>query len=266
VLVPAVSETTAALWTAIGTGILALATLASVAFAWRTLRSVRDQIKDGREALTQSQTRIELEQERLKHFETVIDQGQQELAETRKSLTIAGKQLANSGIALELSRAEIEEAHRPVLVPAAYSKVGSYAKGLDDPGEPNPLLPRVIADSVLVVPVENIGAGPSLNLRAVVTVAIIGETVERKQGTNRRGLSLGAGKGGGIEVVHLWALKLGAPIPELDMELFYEDVAGKLWKTFCIYEQRTGYTTVSIEEVNPNIRRFLEKTNFLWRD
>jgi hypothetical protein len=56
----AITSTTASIWTAIGTGALALATFVSLFFARRSIRQNQEQIKLGQEQLKQTQREIEV--------------------------------------------------------------------------------------------------------------------------------------------------------------------------------------------------------------
>lgn len=73
--------------------------------------------------------------------------------------------LAQTKDEIALSRREVEEAHRPVLVPAVDST--SYID-LGAIGANRERRPQLEPGGHLFVPVENIGPGPALNVEATV--------------------------------------------------------------------------------------------------
>jgi hypothetical protein len=182
----AVTSTTAAIWTAIGTLALALATFVSLFFA--------------RRSINQTQTAIEL--------------SQAQLTQTQEEITI--------------SRQEVEQAQRPVVVPVGDNRrMEVTGPGLGD----TQATPVVYGTGRLLVPVENIGAGPALRL--VASVKSLDEA------GNPSGAPIGpqtpaqvAGLGTGVIMpldiaVHGW--QPGEINFQVDIE--YEDVAGQAWKT-----------------------------------
>ena len=112
----AITATTASIWTAIGTGALALATFVSLFFA--------------RRALNKTQAQIEL--------------GQSQLKQTQEDIA--------------LSRNEVEEAHRPVIIPVDRTTRMDFGTATLE------AIPQILNDGRLIVPIENIGSGPALNL------------------------------------------------------------------------------------------------------
>jgi len=114
--------------TAIGTLLLAAATLLSLFFLRRSLK--------------QTQAQIVL--------------GQRQLAQTQEEIGFSRKEIC-------LSRKEAEAAHRPVVVPIAGGQHFTLANGEDVPAGP-----YVSSPGLLVVPMMNIGLGPALCLESAI--------------------------------------------------------------------------------------------------
>jgi hypothetical protein len=86
-------------------------------------------------------------------------------AVTFVALVIAARALKQTKAEIQVSRREVEEAHRPVVVPVADNRRMEFA------GEELSYAParprfRPQRKSVMVVPVENIGTGPGLQIEA----------------------------------------------------------------------------------------------------
>lgn len=136
---------------------------------------------------------------------------------------------------IALSRREVEEAHRPVLVPVVIARPPQLGPSpLPSGPRAFPDRPCVIVPSTLVVPVKNIGSGPALNV--VASVERLGDEGAPWTGPidhQTPGLATGIGNG---ELVHIpihahgweerWNFKL---------TLMYEDVAEKRWTTAGCY-------------------------------
>jgi hypothetical protein len=177
----AITSTTASIWTAAGTLLLALVTGTSLAFGWKSLR-----------------------------------QGQR----------------------------EVEEAHRPVLVPLADPRPMEMVEtGLSEPTSARPLL---LGEGQLAIPIENVGTGPALRVEASV------------QMLNPDGGPTSVGTGG-MEPAVLTGIKASgsvapivkirglADVPGFWLTLTYEDVAGKGWITKARFIATTRrYTDVTV--------------------
>jgi hypothetical protein len=153
--------------------------------------------------------------------------------------------LRQTKASIALSRREVEEAQRPVVVPLRDpGRTLTIMGGQDLPA--TPFVPRT---GLLVVPVRNVGKGPAL--RVDVTV----------EGFNAAGGWSGAWSG--PQSVGLLATAIGADemtplevdlpgvaeVPGFDLSLVYEDVAGKKWLTFTRWIPDLGrYEDISIEE------------------
>jgi hypothetical protein len=158
--------------------------------------------------------------------------------------------LAQTQVDIGLSRQEVEEAHRPVLVGLADHRRMSLA----GPGVPPemPCKPRADSAGMLTVPIENVGTGPALLVEASVRLR------------NDEGGPAGAGGSGSTKLVALRAdgrvpllMKIhgvgGGTEPGFELEITYEDVAKRRWRTLDIYvPANSTYQGPSIEPVRGN--------------
>jgi hypothetical protein len=160
---------------------------------------------------------------------------------TAVALVIGWLTLRQTRREIALSRREVEEAHRPVLVPVLDR---TRAITLQADGPPVPAVPTVPGNRVFV-PVENIGSGPALEVEMALTLKgfAVPEGIRDLEGTmNAPGIGVG----------HLTTLELplaGAVLAPFDLRLTYRDVAGKLWVTRAQFEigMAQRYDNVSIK-------------------
>jgi hypothetical protein len=129
---------------------------------------------------------------------------------TRRSLLQTSEEIG-------LSRREVEEARRPVVIPFV--------------NEPDQHVPRIEGDR-LWLPVQNIGSGPALRVEASVRFLTGTDEITRKLQPLRL-----AGSAVGIAVAQMAWLGNGDHIAvghDRDFEVWitFEDVAGKRWVTF----------------------------------
>jgi hypothetical protein len=87
-----------------------------------------------------------------------------------RSLSYTKRALAQADDQVDLSRREVEEAHRPVLVPV----VDATRKLRPDRPDSPSTSPYVLSRGILWVPIENIGSGPALSIE--ISVALSDET------------------------------------------------------------------------------------------
>lgn len=79
---------------------------------------------------------------------------------TLAAVIVAGIAVRQTRAEIALSRKEVEEAHRPVVVPVVGErKVGTVSR------HTLPVGPKV-RDGLVVIPVQNIGVGPALHVEA----------------------------------------------------------------------------------------------------
>ncbi len=153
------------------------------------------------------------------------------LGQAHEQIRLGQKQLEQTQHEIELSRREVEEAHRPVVVPVA---VAHPPETVPLPVNKNrtsyPLRPCVAEPGKLVVPVQNIGAGPALNVVASIERLqdddeSWGGATEQQRPGKVAGISPGAPVH--IEILyHGWEQRWS-----FRLTVAYEDLAGKRWAT-----------------------------------
>jgi hypothetical protein len=141
---------------------------------------------------------------------------------TRRSLSQTQEEIA-------LSRREVEEAHRPVVVPILIPR-DPAASSTTSSRHTLPRGPTVVDPGVLAVPLKNIGAGPALRLEASITrlsddgTSPTGPTEPQTPGTL---CGIGASEIAAIEIfAHAFEDRW-----HFEVSLTYEDLAGKRWQT-----------------------------------
>lgn len=153
------------------------------------------------------------------------------LAQAQQQIRLGQEQLEQTQREIELSRREVEEAHRPVVVPVVVARPPEMIPLPINKGRTSyPLRPCVIESGMLVVPVQNIGAGPALNVVAGMerlqddggpwTGAIDHQTP---------GLATGISPGAPVHIeilAHGWEERWS-----FRLTVTYEDIAGKRWAT-----------------------------------
>jgi hypothetical protein len=160
---------------------------------------------------------------------------------------VTGVSLRFGWKSLRQGQKEVEEAHRPVLVPLADSRPLEVVEtGLQERPAARPLF---LGEGQLAVPIENIGTGPALRVEASV------------QMLNSEGGPTGVGTGG-MEPAALAGIKASgsvapiikihglADVPGFWLTLTYEDVAGKGWITKARYiatDRRYSDVTVNTQ-------------------
>jgi hypothetical protein len=160
---------------------------------------------------------------------------------------VTGVSLRFGWKSLRQGQTEVEEAHRPVLVPLADSRPLEVVQtGLPERPAARPLF---LGEGQLAVPIENIGTGPALRVEASV------------QMLNPEGGPTGVGTGG-MEPAALAGIKASgsvapiikihglADVPGFWLTLTYEDVAGKGWITKARYiatDRRYSDVTVNTQ-------------------
>jgi hypothetical protein len=151
---------------------------------------------------------------------------------------------------IALSREEVEEAHRPVVVPIVVADppdVTWVSAGLRTGPHTFPIRPCVFEAGVLILPVKNIGSGPALRLEAWVRrLDEMGNLWREPFEPQTPGMVAGLGKD---QVIHIEIHTRGWEERwKFELTLVYEDVAGKGWVTVGRYiAERRRYMGVSIE-------------------
>ncbi|HST33771.1 MAG TPA: hypothetical protein VLJ80_09675 [Solirubrobacteraceae bacterium] len=128
---------------------------------------------------------------------------------------------------LRQGQKEVEEAHRPVLIPLA-DTVKRIQRAHFSPVTAKPyVLPE---EGLLIVPIQNIGSGPALHVEAGVSL------LNPSGGwTGATGGEQTPGTITGVGVLEVVPLELGlsrlSDVPGYELTVRYEDVAGKPWET-----------------------------------
>lgn len=133
---------------------------------------------------------------------------------------IGWKALRQTQSEIELSRLEVEQAQRPVLVPIA----GTANQRADG--------------DVLVVPIKNIGTGPALEVEVGATTLNDTGDYSPAAGPECTDTLTGIGVADPVAVeIHI--PNLGG-LPSFAARLTYSDVAGRRWVTTAKYLARRG--------------------------
>jgi len=150
---------------------------------------------------------------------------------------------------LRQSQREVEEAHRPVVVPLSDRRT----MDMGSVGETAPAVPlRVLR--TLLVPVENVGAGPAIHVEA---------TVRREPDLTAAAtiVALAASSRIMLEI----ECDAGAELTDFCLTLTYEDVAGKVWRTEARYlEEQKRYEAVTISGLGRDRRSGLRGWALGW--
>jgi hypothetical protein len=162
------------------------------------------------------------------------------LGQMQQQIKLGQEQLVQTQAEIALSRREVEEAHRPVLVPVVDST--SYMD-LGADGANRERCPQLEPGGHLFVPIENIGSGPALNVEASVSGVSIPDDAHTEHQTSARTAGLGHG--------HFRALLIELPfwkeLWSFTLCVEYSDVAGKGWCTVVQFLRETGrYDAVTI--------------------
>jgi hypothetical protein len=86
---------------------------------------------------------------------------------TLVTVVVGGRALGKTQEEIDLSRREVEEAHRPVIIPLL-DDAQKMILMFDDITERR-ARPYYLQNNRLVVPIKNIGSGPALNISVNVT-------------------------------------------------------------------------------------------------
>jgi hypothetical protein len=151
----------------------------------------------------------------LKKTQDQIELGQQQLGQTQREI--------------ELSRSEVEEAHRPVIVPV----VDKTFVDLGADGKPEKR-PQILRDGKLLIHVENVGPGPALNVEA--SASLLDEAGHPSTGSSgpqvpARVAGLGPHADAPLLIkVHNWT-----NMPNFALRIEYDDVASNGWRTDSVF-------------------------------
>lgn len=158
----------------------------------------------------------------------------------QQQINLGQDQLEQTQREIELSRSEVEEAHRPVLVPVVDST--SYMD-LGADGANRERRPQLEPGGLLLVPIENIGSGPALNVEASVSGVSIPDEARTEHQTSARI----AGLGERDFLALLIELPFWKELWSFTLTIEYSDVAGKGWLTMALFLRDTGrYDAVTV--------------------
>lgn len=164
---------------------------------------------------------------------------------TLAAVIVAAIALRQTRAAIALSRKEVEEAHRPVVVPVVGEReVGTVSRHTLTVG------PKV-RDGLVVIPVQNIGVGPALHVEASLKLLDAdGKPSLAPVGPQTPGTMTGIGKDQSttIEIrAHGWTEGVS-----FELTVKYRDVAGKEWQTVvCYLADHLRYEGLTIEARRP---------------
>jgi hypothetical protein len=160
---------------------------------------------------------------------------------------VTGASLVFGWKSLRQGQREVEEAHRPVLVPLADSRPMDVVEtGLSDAPAARPLF---LGEGLLAVPIENIGTGPALRVEISVRMRNP-EGGPTAVGTGGMKPAVLAGIKASGSVAPIIKIRGLADVPGFHLTLTYEDVAGKGWTTEAVYgatERRYADVTVDAQ-------------------
>jgi hypothetical protein len=158
---------------------------------------------------------------------------------TRRTLTQNQDEIA-------LSRREVEEAHRPVVVPLTGSRLVEI---MGARGGPRPTMgPDVHSHGQLTVPIENVGTGPALHVLAAVRL-LDDDGEPSAPGDRVQMPALIAGLKSGGSVAPFILVDNLSTLTSFWLSLMYEDVAGKGWITEARFMKVRGrYEDIVVNE------------------
>jgi hypothetical protein len=149
------------------------------------------------------------------------------------------RSLAQTQAEVALSRKEVEEAHRPVLVPFQRSGTAIRFRGGELQAGGGPEVSENPADrqdvprfSAAFMPVENVGMGPALNVRGDFTGP-------RGVGNTRFPTEAVAVGAHGVVSFENWdgaSLSFTGNDPPVSAVIDYDDVAGRTYRTHIVFD------------------------------
>jgi hypothetical protein len=152
------------------------------------------------------------------------------LGQAQEQIRLGQRQLEQTQREIELSRREVEEAHRPVVVPVVIAGRPYLAQSVSRGPSDYPMRPCVMESGKLIVPVQNIGAGPALNV--VASIERLEDDGGPWRGANEQqtpGKATGISPGSPVHIevlYHGWEERWS-----FRLTVAYEDLAGKRWAT-----------------------------------
>jgi hypothetical protein len=163
---------------------------------------------------------------------------------TLAAVIVGGKALRKTQSEIDTSRLEVEEAHRPVLIPL--HDVNQELREFDAPTVYR-AKPRYKENNRVVVPIKNIGSGPALNIS--VNLALLDDTGDEQGDMMHQTNIVGLGVS---EMTPVEVFVPAREMPNFRLRAQYADVAGKTWQTSADYFKREDgvYVGMSIDPVS----------------
>jgi hypothetical protein len=164
---------------------------------------------------------------------------------TLVTVVVGGRALGKTTEEIDLSRREVEEAHRPVIVPLL-DDAQKMILMFDDITERR-ARPYYLQNNRLVVPIKNIGSGPALNISVDVTPVNDDGQQSTAWGDKNYTLVV-SGLGVGEVIPAVVPIPGLGDVPSFRLRVMYTDVAQKAWVTLANYYNLGGgsYASVSI--------------------
>jgi hypothetical protein len=142
---------------------------------------------------------------------------------------LTGHTLSQGQEEIKLSRSEVEEAHRPLIVPVLAKTFVDL--GADGKYEKRP---QVLRDGKLLIHVENVGPGPALNVEA--WASLLDDAGQPSAGSSGHQLSAqAAGLGPHTDTPLLIQVHNWTGTPNFSLRVEYDDVASNGWRTDSVF-------------------------------
>ncbi len=168
-------------------------------------------------------------------------------------VVIGGRALRQTRSEIDLSRREVEEAHRPVLIPVVDEEWTLRAGDVRQRGN-QPLIERVGPGGSLRIPIRNIGSGPALDIEITIVprthdAALV--ELWRDSPFVGRVTGLGVGSLSPVQVLLPFPNNPApASAPDYSVRVSYTDVAQKSWVTSANFlASETRYEELTIRAV-----------------
>jgi len=142
---------------------------------------------------------------------------------------LTGRTLLQGQDEIKLSRSEVEEAHRPLIVPVLAKTFVDL--GADGKYEKRP---QVLRDGKLLIHVENVGPGPALNVEA--WAGLLDDAGQPSTGSSGPQLpAQTAGLGPHTDTPLLIQVHNWTGSPNFSLRVEYDDVASNGWRTDSVF-------------------------------
>jgi hypothetical protein len=156
------------------------------------------------------------------------------LDKTQAQIELGQAQLKQTQEEIALSRKEVEEAHRPVIVPI-----------VDPPNSPTVTRLEGPLRGTLSLPVQNIGSGPALRVEGTVTIATTDGVISTPPAPHFAGTAMGIAAG---QMAWLDGhIRPSGGLEDFELRVTFEDLGGQGWVTFARWDAaRSRYTDLAV--------------------